>query len=294
MTRRNLIAVLLWMAGALVSFSAIAVAVRELTASLGIFEMLAFRNFAGLAFLLAVAALRPGLRPDLRLRRPGRHLQRNLVHFAGQYCWTVGVTLLPLAVVFSIEFTAPALTALFAVLLLGERLTRTRALAIGLGILGVLVITRPGFGDVGSPALVVLAAAVFFALTAVATKSLTRTESTFSILVWMNAMHLPMNLLGAQPGYLARLAETPVLPLALLAVCGFTAHWCLTNAYRKGDAIMVVQLDFLRIPLIAVVGLVMYGEPLDPVVFAGAAVIVAGLLINLRAETGRAPSPKET
>ncbi|WP_349369162.1 DMT family transporter [Salinarimonas sp.] len=293
MTQRNVTAVVLWMAGALLSFSAIAVAVRELSGALSVFEMLAFRNAAGLAGLLAAALFLPRLRGQILPRRLGRHVQRNLVHFAGQYSWTVGVTLLPLAVVFAIEFTAPALTALFAVLLLGERLTRTRALAIGLGFLGVLVIVRPGMGEIGWPALVVLFAAFCFALTAIATKSLTRTESTYAILVSMNAMQLPLNLAGAKAGYLARLAEAPVLPLVALAIAGFTAHWCLTNAYRNGDAIMVVPLDFLRIPLIAVVGLMLYAEPLDPFVFAGAAIIVGGILVNLRAETARAPSTRE-
>lgn len=293
MPRGNVTAVVLWMSGALLSFSAIAVAVRELSAALSVFEMLAFRNFAGLVVLLGAAALLPRLRAQLVPRRLGRHAQRNVVHFAGQYAWTVGVTLLPLAVVFSIEFTAPAMTALFAVLLLGERLTRTRALAIAAGFLGVLVVVRPGLGDVGWPALIVLFAAFCFALTAIATKSLTRSESTFSIMVWMNAMQLPLNLAGAGDGYLVRLGEAPVLPLAALAICGFTAHWCLTNAYRNGDAIMVVPLDFLRIPLIAVVGLLLYAEPLDPWVFVGAGVIVAGILINLRAETARAPNPRE-
>lgn len=284
MTGRNLTAVVLWMAGALISFSAIAVSVRELSGALNIFEMLAFRNAVGLALLGLMLAAHPQRRAELATRRLGRHAQRNLIHFAGQYAWAVGVTLLPLAVVFAVEFVAPALTALLAVLLLGERMTRTRALAIGLGFVGVLVIVRPGTGELGWPVLVVLFSALAFALTAIATKSLTRTETTFSILFFMNAMQLPMNLLGAQAGCLERLAAAPVLPLVALGICGFTAHWCLTNAYRNGDAIMVVPLDFLRIPLIALVGLVLYAEPLDPFVFAGAAVIVAGILINLRAE----------
>ncbi|MGJ3262659.1 MAG: DMT family transporter [Salinarimonas sp.] len=292
MAPRNVTIVVLWMAGALVSFSAIAVAVRELSGALSVFEMLAFRNAVGLAGILVAACLLARVRASLSSRRLGLHAQRNLVHFAGQYAWTVGVTLLPLAVVFAVEFTAPAITALLAVLLLGERLTRTRALAIGMGFLGVLVVVRPGASDVGWPALLVLFAAFAFAVTAIATKSLTRTETTTSILLWMNAMQLPLNLAGAGEGYLGRLAQAPVLPLAALAVCGFTAHWCLTNAYRNGDAIMVVPLDFLRIPLIAVVGLLLYAEPLDPFVFVGAGIIVVGILVNLRAETGRAPRPR--
>ncbi|MFN3688279.1 DMT family transporter [Salinarimonas sp.] len=295
MTGRNLTAVVLWMAGALISFSAIAVAIRELAGVLNVFEMLAFRNAVGLVLLAGMVVARPGRIGELRTARLGRHAQRNLVHFAGQYAWAVGVTLLPLAVVFAVEFTAPALTALFAVLLLGERMTRTRGLAILLGFVGILVIVRPGTGELGWPVAIVLFSALAFALTAIATKSLTRTETTFAILVYMNAMQLPMNLLGAQADVLARLAEAPVLPLLAIGIGGFTAHWCLTNAYRNGDAIMVVPLDFLRIPLIAFVGLALYAEPLDPFVFLGAGIVVAGILINLRAERAaiRAGAAKE-
>lgn len=282
---RNLPALVGWMAGTLVSFSALAVSIRELKPHLGVFEMLALRNAAGLAILLGLALLRPDLRGRLRPRRMGLQVLRNVVHFAGTYAWALGVTLLPLALVFALEFTTPIWVAGLAVLILGERLTGPRLAAIALGFVGVLVILRPGTSGLEIAALIVLFSAFAFGVTTIATKALTRTESTFAILVWMNALQLPMNLAGADWSAFARLPDAPLLAVAGICVLGLSAHWCLTNAYRHGDAILVVPLDFLRVPLIALVGFALYGETLDPFLFAGAGLIIAGILWNLRAET---------
>jgi drug/metabolite transporter (DMT)-like permease len=73
-----------------------------------------------------------------------------------------------------------------------------------------------------------------------------------------------------------------------LGIAGVSAHYCLSNAFRVGDASLVVPLDFLRIPLIAVVGWWLYAEPLDLYVFAGAALIILGLVWNLRSEAHKA------
>ena len=132
--------------------------------------------------------------------------------------------------------------------------------------------------------LIVLGAAFAFAVTAILTKTLTRTESTFAILFWMNAMQLVANLAGSDPSVWSRIDRAHALPLAAICTVGLLSHFCLTNAYRAGDATMVVPLDFLRIPLIAVVGWQVYGEALDPLVFVGSSFIIAGILFNLRSE----------
>ncbi|QRE74836.1 DMT family transporter [Methylobacterium aquaticum] len=283
----DLAAVVLWMAGALLSFSATAIAVRELAPALGLFDILAARAAAGVAIVGAVALLR---RRPLAARRMRLHLARNLVHWGGNYAWSYGVTLLPLAVVFALEFTTPAWVTLLAVLILRERLTASRVAAVALGFLGVLVVLRPGLAALQPASLVVLAAAVMFALTAVATKALTRTESVLSILFWMNLIQLPLNLVAGRvfPALPVHAFEGHhAVALAVLCIAGLTSHWCLTSAYRRGDAILVMPLDFLRIPLIAVLGWRFYGEPLDPWLFVGAGLIVGGIVWNLAAEARR-------
>lgn len=275
------------MSGALVSFSAIAVGVRELSRTLAVFEILTLRNAAGALILFALTLPQRALRTAVLPRRLRLHFLRNVVHFGATYAWTLGLTLLPLATVFAIEFTMPASVALLAVLFLREAMTASRLVAIALGLAGVLVILRPGLESLQVGALVVLGAAIGFAATTIATKRLTATESTFSILLWMNLIQLPLNYVGTAPAFWTKLDTTHALPLVGVCLGGLASHYCLTNAYRHGDAIMVVPLDFLRLPLIAFVGWHLYGEALDPFVFVGSGIIVIGILANLRAEARR-------
>jgi drug/metabolite transporter (DMT)-like permease len=275
------------MTGALLSFSAMAVSIRGLAGRLNIFEILTIRSGTGVLVLLALLATHPGLRATLALRRMGLHAVRNSVHFASQYAWALSLTLLPLATVFALEFTMPAWVALLAMPLLGERMTLSRAGSIVLGFTGVLIIVRPGFESFQPGVLLVLAAALGFAISLITTKQLTLNVGTFAILFWMNVMQLPMGLAGSNPLFILDL-DAHHLPATIgVGIAGLSSHFCLTNAFRAGDATVVVPFDFLRIPLIALVGWLFYAEPLDLVVFAGAGVIIAGVVWNLRAEVRR-------
>ncbi len=275
------------MTGALLSFCAMALAVRALADALSIAEILSIRSASGALILTALTAIWPELRGALAFRRMGLHFVRNSVHFAAQYAWALSVTLLPLATMFALEFTTPAWVALLAVPLLKERMSVARAGSVVLGFLGVLIIVRPGMESFRPAVLIMLAAAVGFAITLIVTKKLTGTVTTFAILFWMNWMQLPMALASSDPWFLGKLDLMHMPAVLAVAVAGLTSHLCLTNAFRAGEATVVVPLDFLRIPLIALAGWLIYDEALDSFVFAGAAVIIAGILWNLRAETRR-------
>ena len=277
----------LWMAGTLLSFTVMAVSVRALAGALSAFEMMAVRSAFGLAVMLTLLAARPALRRDLSLRRLRLHALRNTLHFASQIGWTIAITLLPLATLFALEFTMPAWVALFAVLALGERMTATRVGSLVICFVGVLIIVRPGLGGFQPAALIALGTALAFALVAICTKKLVTTESTFAILFWMNLMQLPMNFAGSDLFFLTRIDWWMALPLLGIGIAGLSTHFCLTNAFRHGDASVVIPLDFLRVPFIAAVGAVLYAEPLDGLVFAGAGLILAGIVWNLRAEARR-------
>jgi drug/metabolite transporter (DMT)-like permease len=284
--------VVLWMIGTLLSFSAMAVSIRELSATLSIMEILSARAATGLLVVGALLAIRPALRYAINRRRLGLHVLRNGIHFGSQYLWASSLLLLPLSTVFALEFTMPAWTMLLASLMLKESMTPSRIGAVVLGLLGVLVILRPGIETFHPAALLVLAAAVGYSVQNIATKQLTTTESTFAIVFWMNVIQLPLGLVGADPWFATRLGLHELPALAGLGIAGLSAHYCLSNAFRAGDASLVVPLDFLRIPLIAVVGWWLYGEPLDLFVFAGAGLIILGLLWNLRREARPAPAAR--
>lgn len=277
------------MLGSLVSFAGVALSVRGLQNAMTVFEMLAIRNLGGLAILVAMAIAAPGSDRAVRMAKPNLHLLRNVAHFGGQALWAWGVTVLPLAMVFAIEFTTPAWVALFAVLFLKERMTLARLLAIALGFAGVTIILRPGLDAFRPEALAVVLAAVCFGIQIVTTKKLTGSNSTWTILLWMNLMQLPMNMaaagfVGQSPWIVGRLGWDIWLPALGIGITGFLAHYCLTNAFKHGDATIVVPIDFLRVPLIALIGWLFYEETPELAVLIGAVVVIGGVAISLVAD----------
>lgn len=270
------------MGGAVLSFSFMAIAVRELLRTLGTFEILFLRSLVSLILLLAVLPYF-GLRA-LRTQRFGLHVVRNLFHFGGQYAWVYAIGMLPLATVFAIEFTMPVWTAVLAVPLLGERLNRGRVVMLALGLAGILIILKPGFAQVPPAALVMLAGAFAYASTMIATKRLVGSDSAFAVLFYMSVIQAPLGLILALPGWVTPgLAELPWV--IAVGATGLSAHYCLTRAFRIADATLVVPIDFLRLPLIAVVGMLFYGEPLEFSILLGAAVIFAGTYYSIRRES---------
>jgi len=280
-TQYSVVRVLLWMSGVLLSFTAMAPSIRALSKTLSIFEILSIRTATGLVVLSALALARPQLRLQLNTRQLWLQATRNVLSFSGGFAWSLALTLLPFATVFALEFTTPAWVALFAVLILGERMTASRIGVVVLGLAGIVLITRPGVEGFQPASLLVLAAAVAFAGSAICTKKLISSQTVFAILFWMNVMQLPMNLAGSDLLFVRKLGSGDLLPVIIIGVSGLTSHLCLTNAFRYGDATVVYPLDFLRLPLIALIGWWFYSEALDPMVFAGAALIIAGVLWNL-------------
>jgi drug/metabolite transporter (DMT)-like permease len=270
-----------WMGGALISFLLMAVAVRELAGAIGIFEILFLRSVVALAILILILP-RAGVRA-LYTQRFGLHFLRNVLHFAGQYSWVYAIGFLPLATVFAIEFTMPVWTAVLAALVLGERLNRGRVVMLALGLAGILIILRPGVEPVPPAALVMLAGAFAYASAMIATKRIAGHDTAFALLFYMSVIQLPLGLVLALPQW-----TTPGLAawpwIVAVGVTGLTAHFSLARALRHADASLVVPLDFLRLPLIAAIGGLFYGEPLEFSTFAGAAVIVAGTYYSIRRE----------
>jgi drug/metabolite transporter (DMT)-like permease len=287
-TTQHIARVILWMTGALLSFSVMAVSIRLLAGKLSIFEILTVRSAGALIILLSLAAARPALRAGFAPRRLPMHFLRSIIHFGGQYAWALSLTLLPFATVFALEFMLPVWVLILAVAFLGEKLTSGRIIVIVCGFIGSLIILRPGLEAFQPAALLVLTAAFLYAVFNVLTKQMTSTESTFSIVFWMNLMQFPMGLAGSNPSFVLGLEGWQILPAIGVAVAGLSAHYCLASAFRYGDASLVTPLDFVRVPLIAIIGWGFFGEQVDLLVFVGALIILAGILWNLRAETKRA------
>jgi drug/metabolite transporter (DMT)-like permease len=274
----------LWMSGAVLSFAIMAIAVRELLRHMGILEILAWRTFVALLIAAAVA-LRRGL-DTVRTRRLPVHAARALLHLGGQFCWMYAIAALALATVFAIEFTMPVWTALLAFAFLGERLTPNRIVMLVLGLVGITIILRPGVGPFHPAALVMLFGALLYAGSMIFTKSLSATDSPIAVTFWMSTVQAPITLVAAWPEWV--MPHAGDIPwIACIGAGSFAAHYCMTRAMKYADATVVVPIDFTRLPLIAVVGAIFYGEPFDPRVLLGAAIIFSGTYYSLRRETRR-------
>ncbi len=278
-----------WMAGWLTAMLVMAVAGREATKTLHVFQIMAMRSVLGLVLLWPLLHASGGI-AAMRTARLGRHVARNAVHYAAQFGWFFALTLIPLAQVVAIEFTMPIWTALLAVAFLGERLGAARIVAVALGLVGVAVIVRPGLEHVDPGQLIALAAAVGFAISIILVKSLTATESVVSIIFWMLVVQ---SLIGIVPAALVwRTPTAAVWPwIGVIALCGTYSHYCMTQALRHADAMMIVPMDFLRVPLTAVAGWLVYDERIDLFTVVGAGLILVANLLNLRRSI---PAPKDT
>src|SRR5690349_7082710 len=149
------------MLGAVLSFAAMAIAVRELQRHMGTLQILALRT--GMTLIIVATLVGGHGTAAIATRRLPLHATRALVHLAGQYCWMYAISALALATVFAIEFTMPVWTALLAAAFLGERLTPNRIVMLVLGLAGIAIILRPGVGPFHPAALVMLFGALLYA-----------------------------------------------------------------------------------------------------------------------------------
>ncbi|RUV66702.1 MAG: DMT family transporter [Mesorhizobium sp.] len=269
-----------WMALSIASFLTMSVAGRATTAELNVFQVLELRSVIGLFILLPLVMISGGF-AAMRTKRPLAHIARNVVHFVGQAAWLYALTLIPLAVLISIEFTTPIWTAILAVGFLGERLSRPRLAAIVLGLIGVVIIVRPGVGSVDPGHIVVLGAAVCFGISVVLVKSLTRTDSVVSIIFWMLVIQSVLGLIPAL--YEWRNPPLELWPwILLIAFTGMSSHFCMARALAYADATVISPMDFLRVPLSALIGWLLYQEQIDAFTAGGALLILLGNLLNLQ------------
>lgn len=265
-----------------------AIGARELSGSLDTFQVLFLRSVFGLLVISSLMIVTRQTRARFTTRLP-LHCVRNVFHFAGQYGWFLGISILPLAEVFALEFTVPLWTALIAWLFLGERLTANKLVAIVLGLFGVMLIVKPGTQLFSYASFVVLAAAICYSVSHACTKGLASSESPITILFYMCVVQLPIGLVLAIPNWVTPQGEQ-WLWLSVVSVTALTAHYCMTKAMQHTEVTHVVVMDFLRLPIIGAVGVALYGEPLQLSLLVGAAIMLTGNVWQLMARNNESIS----
>ena len=276
-----------WMIGTMVSFSLMAISGRELAPELNTFEIMFFRSLIGLVLVVAIGTL-SGTLHQIKTDRLGLHMLRNTAHFTGQNLWFLAVAFIPFSQVFALEFSTPLWVALLAPVFLGEALTRRRLLSVGIGFSGVLIVARPDFSQLNPAILAAMACAICFACSLMTTKKLTIDQSTTCILFWLTLMQLGMGLVAVVlTGSLSAPQGIDYIWVTTVSICGLTAHFCIARALALAPAIVVIPLDFLRLPLISLIGFLAYNEAFEWAVVFGAMLIFTAVLINLQAERQR-------
>ncbi|MBV1903794.1 MAG: DMT family transporter [Marinosulfonomonas sp.] len=274
----------MWMVGTLTSFTAMAVAGREMASEHDPFEILMFRSLVGLMIVLVVGGLAGTLR-QINTSKLHIHLVRNSSHFVGQGLWFLALGIAPLAQIFALEFTMPIWALFLAVIVLGERLTRVRVETAIIGFIGILIVTRPWAGGLSIGIIAAAFAAIGFAGAVVFTRLLTRTETITSILFWLTAIQLVLGAIFAGIDGDITMPSASTAPwLVLIGCAGLAAHFCMTKALSLAPASVATPVDFARLPVIAVIGMVFYDEPLQAGVLIGAVIIFAANYRNILTE----------
>ncbi len=271
----------LWMLGAIVSFTTMAVAGREISFDLDTFEIMFFRSLLGI-LIMSTAATILGHWHQVKTDRLGLHTIRNISHFAGQNLWFYSLPLIPLAQLIAIEFTLPIWILLFSPLFLGERITKIGAATAVIGFFGALLVAQPGAGPISIGIFTAAGAAIGFALSAIFTRKLTRDQSITCILFYLTVMQAVFGAICVLLFSDFNLPAPASVPLIILiGIAGLLAHLCLTKALALAPTSTVMPIDFARLPLIAVIGMVFYAEPFSALVFVGAVLIFGANYFNL-------------
>jgi drug/metabolite transporter (DMT)-like permease len=247
----------LWMAGWLAATLAMTLAGREVGRDVPVFVLMLLRSTLAVVVLIPFVLTTGGFTG--RTQKFRVHVIRNIIHYGAQYAWFSALVLIPLAQVISIEFTAPVWVAILAFGFLGEKLTFAKIAAIVLGFAGIIAIVRPGAATIDSGHIFALSSALGFAVSITLTKFLTRTDSPLTIIFYMFVIQ---TVIGFAPAMMVWEWPEPRnwIWVGVLGIAGTFSHYCLSSALQLADTMIVMPMDFLRVPATAVLGYWLYGE----------------------------------
>ena len=265
----------LWMVLAAALFSAMAVCIRMAAAEVHPLESVFFRNFVSLLLLMPYF-WRRGFR-TLKTQRFGLHVTRAMAGLVATFLWFSAMAWMPLAEATAISFTAPLFTTILAALFLSEIVTLRRWSGVLIGLLGALIILRPGVQIINPVALIMLGGAFFISVAAAQVKALTRTEHPDTIVFYLNALTTPASFVAVLFVWKWPSIGT-LMWLIGVGVCAFIGHLAYTRAYAAADASAVTPYDYSRLIFTAALAFAFFGEMPDIWVWIGSIVIASATI----------------
>ncbi len=290
---RSPAAAVAWMLSAVAFFSLMDAGMKLLSASYPTLQVTMLRGAASLPFVLVWVLATAGPRSLIPVRW-GLHLLRGALGMAMIGCFVYALRSLPLSTAYSIYFVAPLLVAALSVPLLGERVGPRRWVAIGVGLIGVLVVLRPGMdGFISLPGLMVLLAATAYAIAAVTVSLLTRTDTPQAMVVWF------LLIMAVGAGLLAWPQWQPLqwkhaALIAGMGLAGALGQIALTRAFQLGQASMIAPLEYTGLVWVIGWDVLLWQKLPDRWTWIGAGIIVAsGLYLLHRERVQRAQRPDQ-
>jgi drug/metabolite transporter (DMT)-like permease len=280
----------LWMSASAALFAVMINLVRHLTDHFDPLQVVFFRNVFG---LLAICPwlLRQGL-SALHTKRLHLHVFRALFGIAAMVLWFTTLSLMPLAEATALSFTAPIFTSILAIFFLQEVMHRHRCIAIAMGFLGAMIIVRPGLAAMNPVAILAIATALVWGSGTIMLKYMSRTETTSAIVIYLPLFLTPISLVPALIVW-----QWPSFELwgtaVLFGAVGTAGHLCLTRALTIADATSVMPFDYLRLPFVAIIAYLAFGEQADIWVWLGGG-LIAGSAIYMARRESRARSQGAT
>ena len=265
-----------WMIIAVISFCIMTIGVKEMSNNVNSFQIIFYRSIIGLITILLFF--------KKKLKTPTfsvvkEHLFRNIFHIIGQYGWIVGIIYLSLAEVTAIEFSVPIWILIIASIFLKEKMTSSNLISIVLGFIGVLIILRPGFSIISIKSIIVLLSAISYAIAHTSTKKLTKKHTPLDIVFIMCLIQIPISFCFT--------LENLTLPdikdscyLLVVGISAITAHFTMAKAMQDDDISSIISIDYFRLPILILLGILIYNEKFDPIYLIGGTLIFIGNWIN--------------
>lgn len=269
-----------WAVLTAVSFAIMMTSVRSMEGKFDAFEIVFFRAIVGL-FMVIPLVSRFGI-GALKTTRMPMHVVRTLFGLFAMATLYYALADIPVAQVIALTFLIPLFTTVAAGVVLGETVGIHRWAATLVGFAGAIVIIRPGVAEISLPVLLVVLSSALYAGSWSSVKILTRTDSAAVTVFWLNVLMVPLTaipliFLWVTPDW----SDAPAL--LVMALSGWSAHFCQARAFEKSDASAVMPFDFLRLPLGVLFGYVLFGELIDMWTWGGAVIIfIAGYYITRR------------
>ena len=271
----------LWMTVAAILFTGMIVCIRLLSDKFSVFEISFFRAAVGI-IVLAPVLMRLGV-GHLHTRRLPFYAMRVCLGYTGMCCYYFAIAKIDIVDATTLNATVPLFAVVFAWLLLGEQVGPRRIGFTALGFVGAMVLLRPGAGVISEWALLALGSAAIYALTTLCIKSLSRTEPASRMVIYLNILMLVISMPLALWTWVTPAWEDAPL-IAGLGITAAIGHYCFSRACAAADASVVIPFDFMRLPLTAVAGYVVFFTVPDIWTGIGALIIFTAVFLLTRTE----------